>query len=359
MVKPVGTPLPKPKPPAMLTAGVVAAGLPIPPIDRIKIFSPDQWEEFVLEWATSLDTTYVKVERFGGAGDMGRDVVATVDLATGAWDNYQCKHYDHRLALKDIWLELGKLVFYTFTNHFPYPRRYYFVAPQGGSTKLLNLLKKPVELKAELISNWSLYCQDKITKSQSLPLAGPLQTYLQALDFSIFEAVPPLRIIDAHAKTRWHAARFGGGLQQRPPAVAPPASPSSDEAGYVRELLDAYQDHLKFPIPTHAAIAPLPEIRDHFEDSRIEFYSAETLRVFSRDTLPPGEFEKLQDEVHHGIKDELRAHHPDGYRRVQAVIRTARTLQLNAHPLHSQLFVRDYGGICHQLANKGKVRWVK
>jgi hypothetical protein len=46
-------------------------------------------------------------------------------------------------------------------------------------------------------------------------------------------------------------------------------------------------------------------LREYYGDSRLEFYSAESLRTFSRDTLPPGEFEKLQDEVHGNIRDEV------------------------------------------------------
>ena len=75
--------------------------------------------------------------------------------------------------------------------------------------------------------------------------------------------------------------------------------------------------------------------------------------------IKPGEFEKLQDEVHAGIKDDVRDDHVDGYRRVVAVVKTARSLPLAAHPLHTRIHVRDRGGICHQLANDGKVRWVK
>jgi len=83
------------------------------------------------------------------------------------------------------------------------------------------------------------------------------------------------------------------------------------------------------------------------------------LRTFSRDTLPQGEFEKLQDEVHSGIKDEERGCHADGYCRVLAVVKTGRALQLTSNPLTTRIHTRDRGGICHQLANDGKVRWVK
>jgi hypothetical protein len=45
------------------SADVVMTGLPIPPIERIRIFSPRQWEDFVLEWADSLRNQYGLVER--------------------------------------------------------------------------------------------------------------------------------------------------------------------------------------------------------------------------------------------------------------------------------------------------------
>lgn len=53
------------------TAAQVDAGLPIPKGVRVRTFSPEAWEEFVEEWASTLDSKYPKVRRFGGAGDMG------------------------------------------------------------------------------------------------------------------------------------------------------------------------------------------------------------------------------------------------------------------------------------------------
>jgi hypothetical protein len=100
VVKKVPPPVPIPQPPAPppgLAADVVASGLPVHPEDRIRLFSPDQWERFVQEWVDSLRDEYDLVERCGGAGDMGRDVIATVKGGNGAWDNYQCKHYQKAL----------------------------------------------------------------------------------------------------------------------------------------------------------------------------------------------------------------------------------------------------------------------
>jgi hypothetical protein len=353
------SPLPSPTGGTVASADVVAAGLPIPPIERIRIFSDSQWEDFVLEWADSLRDQYGTVERCGGAGDMGRDIVAFDKADLAIWDNYQCKHYKAGLAPSDVWVELGKLVYYSHINEYTYPRRYYFVAPQGAGTKLSNLLRKADKLKAQLIDNWDKHCKTGITSTAIVELDGALRTYLDGLDFSIFEAVPPLRIIDQHAKTRWYATRFGGGLPARPKMVAPPATVADHEVTYVRSLLDAYGDHLKCSLPSVSDLGVHEDVREHFNDARLEFYSAEALRAFSRDTLPLGAFEELQNELHGGIKDEIRAAHSDGYQRVLSVVKTARLLPITDHALKERLSLLDKGGICHQLANDGKVKWVK
>lgn len=356
---PVPIPQPSASPPG-LTADVVATGLPIHPEERVRLFSPDQWERFVQEWVDSLRDDYELVERCGGAGDMGRDVIATVTGGSGAWDNYQCKHYQKALAPGDVWVELGKLVYYTLKGEYPYPRRYYFVAPQGVGPKLSNLLKKPDRLRADLLTNWNTTCRTAITKTEVVECDAVMRAHIASLDFSIFQTKPLLRIIEGHAKTRWHVARFGGGLPPRADPLPPPSVPSANEAAFVGELRRAYADHLKQDIKDlDAGLATRDDLREHFRDSRVEFYSAEGLRTFSRDTLPQGEFEKLQDEVHSGVKDDERGDHADGYRRVLAVVKTARALQLTSNPLTTRIHTRDRGGICHQLANDGKVRWVK
>lgn len=340
-------------------ADTMVSGLPIPPIERIRIFSNSQWEDFVLEWADSLRDLYSTVERCGGAGDMGRDIIAFDNTDPAIWDNYQCKHYKAGLVPGDIWVELGKLVYYTHINEYTYPRKYFFVAPQGAGTKLSNLLRKADKLKAQLIENWDKHCKYGITSTTVVELDTTLRAYLDGLDFSIFESVPPLRIIDQHAKTRWYAIRFGGGLPARPKMVAPPSIVAAHEVTYVRCLLDAYGDHLKCAVPTVADLGAYDDVRGHFNDARLEFYSAEALRAFSRDTLPPGAFEELQSELHGGIKDDIRGAHSDGYRRVLSVVKTAKLLPITDHALKERLSTHDRGGICHQLANDGKVKWVK
>lgn len=353
-------PLPKPAN-SQAHADTVTTGPAILPIERIKLYSDKQWEEFTLEWADGLRSRYAIVERCGGAGDMGRDIIAYPGKQNpDIWDNYQCKHYDHPLYPSDIWLELGKLVYHSFCGEFTLPREYFFIAPRGVGTTLSRLLKKPDQLREQLIENWDSHCRHKITKADEIPLEGELLEHLSSLDFSIFSHIPPLRLIDQHRMTSYHVARFGGGLPDRPDTPPPPAAPTSTELTYLRKLFDAYADHLKRDVHARLDIEQEEDLCEHYSDSRIEFYSAEALRSFSRDTLPEGSYERLQEDVYEGIRDVLRGNYADGYRRLLAVVTTAKALPLNAHALVHRLYTKDRGGICHQLANeRGNVKWVR
>ncbi len=356
---PVEVPYPQALAPG-LAADIVASGPPVHAVDRVGLFSADQWERFVYEWVDSLRQDYELVERCGGAGDMGRDIIATVKGDPVIWDNYQCKHYEKALTPSDVWVEFGKLAYYTLNGEYSCPRRYYFVAPKGVGTKLSNLLRKPDALRAALMANWNKECRTKITQTKPVECDVVMMKHIESLDFSIFRSMTPHRLIEGHAKTRWHVAKFGGGLPSRPEPAQPPGSPTDNEAVFIDALRRAYADHLKECVQSlDARLVTREDLCEHLHDARVEFYSAEGLRTFSRDTLPSGEFEKLQDEVHSGIKDDLRSDHTDGYRRVLAVVKTARALQLTSNPLSTRIHTRDRGGICHQLANDRKLRWVK
>ncbi len=356
---PAPEPLPNPPQPASVPSDHVRIGKPVPAIQLIRLFSPDDWEEFVLEWADSLRSEYETVERCGGAGDMGRDVIATCKDGSGQWDNYQCKRYAAPLMPSDVWSEFGKLLYYTHVGAYSCPRRYVFVAPQGAGNSLSRLIRKPEKLRQEIIKHWDKDCRDEITSKSSIKLEGDLKAHVESFDYSIFEAIPPLRLIDAHQTTRWHVARFGGGLPSRPAVPKPPDDPTETEVVYVSQLFAAYSDHLNQTVETVSDLSGHTDLRDHYGESRRDFYSAESLRTFSRDTLPPGAFESLQDSIHSGVMDDVRDDHSDGYRRLRAVVKTARLLQITDHALIDRLSTLDRGGICHQLANDQKVWWTR
>lgn len=348
-------------PKTAVNAALVTHGPVIPPQQRLLTYSPNQWEDFVHEWAHyCLKKSYKQVQRFAGAGDLGIDVAGFADAKRlkGIWDNFQCKHYYHALMPGDVWVEFGKIIWYSFNGEYTVPRHYYFVSPWGAGTKLNRLLANADKLRDELIANWDKHVRSAITSTQEVPLDATLRAYVTAFNFSIFEAKTALQLVDDHSATPVHTARFGGGLPARPATAKPPVKVAPAESRYVKQLLGAYGEHTGTPVSDPSALS-VPKLKDHFRRQREAFYHAETLRVFARDKVPNGTFESLQNDIFDGVIDTHDGTHADGYEKVCAVTRAARELQITANALISCTDPKDRNGICHQLVNEERLRWTK
>ena len=167
-----------------------------------------------------------------------------------------------------------------------------------------------------------------------------------------------VELIEAHSHTGFHAVRFGGGLPSRPDPEEPPAVPATSESRYIRQLLDAYGDHLGSPLQDINALAAHSTLEQNFWRQRERFYHAEALRNFARDTVPEGTFDNLQDEIFHGVVDVADSTHPNGYERMKATVAQASSVALTANPLASATKSQDRQGICHQLANEDRLKWM-
>jgi hypothetical protein len=350
-----------PKVTGQLTNEDILLGQRIDPIKRLELFTDDEWEQFILEWATGLKE-YKTVRRVGGACDEGRDIVACVGELSSSdpWDNFQCKHYQKRLTPTDIYCELAKFLYHTWMQHYTVPRSYFLVSPKGVGPSLLGLLQNPTLLKSELISAWPKNCENSITSKQAVRLEGGLRDWVEGFNFSIVKDISPQELIDRHRSTQYFAARFGGGLVRPRVPLEVPKDPAANEARYVEQLLEAYSDHLKCPPLCLAELTKHEKMEGHFQRQRKSFYEAESLRNFSRDNLPEGRhFESLQDEIFNGIIETVQAVHPSGLERLNQALGAAQSLQITSHPLISQVRVGDRHGICHQLANEDRVKWVE
>lgn len=352
-VKPVGAP-------SAVTAAHVMSGLPMPKPVRVKIFSPDEWEQFAEEYGTSLKAEYAKVRRFAGAGDMGVDIAGFVTDQgfSGGWDNFQCKRYDHPLRPSDVWVELGKIIYYSFREEYPAPRKHYFCASQDIGTTLQRLLAAPAKLKEKCKEEWPAKCENEISDKQAIPLSGDLLAYFDAFDFSIFTSKSVLELIEGHSKTQFHAVRFGGGLRPRPAHEPPPLEPQPNESRYIRQLLDAYGDHASLTYADIEALKDNVPMHVNFQRQRERFYHAEALRNFARDTVPEGTFANLQEEIYHAVADVCDATHPSGFDRMTAAVTQAASVTSTSNPLQPATNIQDRQGICHQLANDDRLQWV-
>jgi len=346
----------------MHTAALMQSGPPIDPLTRLLGYDSDEWEKFINEWVFFLKSEYSEVQRFAGAGDKGVDVAGFVDnkMLEGVWDNFQCKHYSKPLGpAADAYPEIGKTLWYSFKGDFVAPRRYYFVAPRGVSTMLGHLLASPNKLKSAILESWQNSIAGKITSTGEVNLTGDFQGYVENFDFSIFKVAAPLSIIEQHRKTPYFIQRFGGGLPARPKPDSVPENISENETVYTQSLFEAYADHTGKTVSSIDDLTGQPKLKGHFNRCREEFYHSESLRVFVRDKTAPGTFESLQEDIYCGVVDTHDASHADGYERVKSVSEKAQSLTLTANPLAPSAGIRDLRGVCHQLANEERLKWVQ
>lgn len=259
---------------------------------------------------------------------------------------------------KDIWVEIGKIIYYSYNKKYTPPKKCYFIGSRGVGTSLEKLLNKPNDLKNKMVENWNKYCLNGITSIAPILLDGELKDYFDNFDFSIFSSRSPAELIEGHSNTVFHAVRFGGGLPNRPNPSLPPNIPAENESRYICQLLDAYSDHLGKILTDASELKAHDHLNRDYLRQRERFYNAESLKNFARDTVPEGTFESLQEEIYHGVIDICEREHSNGFERMKATVGHAATVAATSNPLVSHVKIQDRQGICHQLANNDRLKWV-
>lgn len=338
---------------------VALVGAPVEPLKRLQILTDEEFERLVEAWADRLAARYPSVARLAGAGDQGLDVVGftTTKKFLDPWDAFQCKRREAPLAPTDVLVDIGKVVWYVSKGHYSCPRAYAFACNRGIGTKLNKLLGNALQLKAYVRDHWDSHIATNITSTQIVRLDGPVAVTFEALNFSIFGALKPTQLLSDLEGSAYYLKTFGGGLPQRPQISDIPAEILAHEMIYVEKLRSAYETATGRPIPDIAGIAKSRRLSRHFEHQRRAFYSAESLREFSKDSVPAGTFEAIQQDVEDGIQPVLAMRHDTPLDRLNATLAHAVTLPLANNPLVAVCTNSDKSGVCHQLANDDRIDW--
>ncbi|HIP13381.1 MAG TPA: hypothetical protein EYG73_11780 [Arcobacter sp.] len=343
-----------------ITAQEISQGAYVSPIDKLKLISADDWEILTEEWVDLKQDVYLKSERPAGAGDMGIDIVAYItdpksDPRNYEWDCYQCKRYNHSLSPSDIWIELGKIIYYTFEEKYPIPKKYYLIATQGIGTKLNKMLQDISILKEGLKDNWDKYCKKKITTTEEIVLEGNFLDHFESFDFSIFDSIAPKVIIEEYKTHEKYLVRFGGSLPPRPTVSIPS---EIEDLRYIDQLVKSYNTNSANEILNVDDISSASH-NGHFEDARKSFYKAEELRMLNRDSLPDGIFKNLKDNIYDGVSSKSREEFDDGYKKVLAIESEAGKIPIESNPLKDACQTIDKKGLCHHLVNDERLTWVE
>jgi len=346
-----------------ITSQQVSIGKLIAPIQRIKIMPPDEWEVLVEEW---LETTKKydsnKIERLGGSGDMGIDVIAYITNPTEnptnyKWDCYQCKRYDKPLSPSSMWIEFAKIIYYSFLEEYPIPQKYYLIGTNDIGTSLKKYFINTQKLKDELKKQWKAKCEKEITKTTPVILEGDLLEYFNKFDFSIFEKVNPKTIVEGHKLHSNHLLRFGGGLPSRI-SIEIPLLEADKKLRYVEQLVKAYNSDSTDRLEEVEHIEKSKYDR-HFKDSRKSFYKAEELRALTRDNLTEQVFDNFKEDIYDGIINKSEEDFDNGYKKVKEVESEASKIIIDSNPLTEACRPADKKGICHHLINDKKISWIE
>jgi hypothetical protein len=340
---------------------LLSGGKPITPVARVRVMDDDAFEALVQVWLSKLKSKrgYLDVMKFGGSGDMGRDVIGwtTKDKCEGPWDNVQCKRLGKAFSPVDLWPELGKILWHAWRKDYSLPRSSQFLCSAGIGTTAKHYLTNPTQLREKLIENWEKHVATKIA-SVEVPLAGSLLDYVNAADFSVFQALAIEDVLEDIRRTAYFAEEFGAPRPPRPGIPPPPKTVQPAEAGYVDALLAVYAERRNVSNITLSELDTERRDRRHFDMCRRQFYSAEALREFARDFWPDETFHSYNKGVGDTVMPAYYSDHDSGLARVNAVLTIAATASLPANQLHFYADPRDKQGICHQLANEGDFNWV-
>lgn len=340
---------------------LISNGKPILPIDRIKLMSPDEWESLIEEWLETKNIYSLKnIERLGGSGDLGVDVSAyisdpRINPNNYEWDCYQCKRYSDPLSPSSMWVEFGKVIYYSYNKDYPVPNNYYLVGTNGVGTKLKKYLQDTGKLKEELKKQWDSKCKNKITDTKSIPLEGKLLEYFEQFNFNIFCKIEPKIVVEEHSNHKNHFIRFGGKLPPRKNIEVPDIK-DDEHLRYIIQLVKAY-DSAHSEVIKGTTEIPKSYSR-HFKDARKGFYKAEELRVLIRDNLPDEIFENLKEDVYDGIINIYENEYDDSFKKVKSVENEASKLVIDSNPLKEICRPIDKKGLCHHLVNDNKISWV-
>jgi len=316
-----------------------------------------QLEQFVRDWVEQKTKEYVHVERFSGAGDMGRDVVGFLTKVRheGPWHNYQCKQYGRPLQTAAALLELGKVLYYGYCGEFSLPTAYFFVAPRGVNRNFERLIYNPSELKTALLDGWEEYCAKKIIKGRNILLTEDIRGCFEGFDFSTVRSLSVHTML-ADSAIKPVLVKWFGIDPGPPPQGVVPADVQDWELPYIKQLVDAYGERDGCSYASHADVTGHPSHGSHLKNQRERFFEADAFKRFYRDNTVPEDLDAFEKDIYYGVIDTHDSEHASALSRLNAVMAQAAAV----HPAgtlakHARVPVKQ--GVCHHLANEDRLKW--
>jgi len=317
----------------------------------------DELEELIKKWIADKLSEYVGFDRNSGAGDRGLDAVGflSAERYEGKWDNYQCKQLSKSLGEPEFFTELGKVFYYASIKEFSCPNKYIFVAPKGIARGVRKFIGMPSQLKSEILDNWDIRCSENIVSNQKISMSTELREVVMSFDFRKIEAwnVHKLVEIKSLRKVLHEHVDIDPGIA--PKGVVPDAMTDTEE-NYIAQLITVYGSHSAQTFPDLLSVLRDPDYGPDIQDQRRRYHDADAFHRHFRDNIPDGILQQFNQDVYDGIISDYRS--STGYARLNAVMRAAATIQVSGiFEKHKRAPTSVKQGVCHHLANEGKIKW--
>lgn len=148
-----------------------------------------------------------------------------------------------------------------------------------------------------------------------------------------------------------------------PQELFPPDTVAPEEDIYISKLLMAYANALsKDSLSLNDIDSLPPKYRRNFTDQRINYYSAVRIDRFVRESIAGGDSQSMlwKSDTYDYIKDTLWDDYDNGYKRLVSVMQKVVDCSTTSVVDTFQNLVgsKEKKGVCHLLANDGRVYWV-
>lgn len=181
------------------------------------------------------------------------------------------------------------------------------------------------------------------------------------------KSTPPINAKDLFKKPRIENGLLiiGNSSLPLPKSENPPVEiPDSElQLKYLPALIDAYNDAENTNLTISTMCRLKKKYRENLQEQRINFYEADCLKKFTRDTLQSDsdEFQKLLDETYDGIINTCNKNYHDGFDRLLCVLEQALVIDLNSSQLYhipEMINNKRRIGFCHMLVNDSRIQWI-
>jgi hypothetical protein len=142
--------------------------------------------------------------------------------------------------------------------------------------------------------------------------------------------------------------------EEAPPGEAPPDI-QPEELVYIDQLRQIYEEVTGKVFATADEVLADADHGEHLRLQRTRFFEAAAFTRFHRDNTAPGAVATFREDVYHGVIEVYSGSHPSRFERVQTVMKHAGVLQVALLGRASRTPVRQ--GMCHHLANEGRLKW--